>query len=411
MADSQAKPSVLIFGKWIEYLFKGTCRLAGSARWRTSGIVDKYSVHPPTTYIGPEFPKILEKAQVEYRQANLTVQATISSVFEPNAGQPEFDYVFDFTGEVRYDRTEVIQYNTTYCVARMLGLEAAKRKIKAYVRIQQSFYETSSKGPQDEKEDAKPAGVAGTWWHETLRGLGAIEDLNLVILRLGFIYGPYTTHGIITTAINVAAVYGYLKRPMRSLWSPGKHANNTIHVDDVAGAAWAAAGWMAKLGRKAADEAAGEEILFHNDKKKIKEFENIVPHDQKVIAPLFNVVDDSNNTLLSVGQTVTSFFGTTFEFLSLVESTVFKITDAVDDINEEHVGGWTKMLTENNPPIVHTPLTAYMDKYALEKHTLGFTNGKLKDTLGYSLKRPEFSHDAIKEIVDKWKAEGVWPTV
>jgi hypothetical protein len=68
-----------------------------------------------------------------------------------------------------------IQYTTTFGVARMLGLEAAKRKVKAYVRIQQPFYETSSKGSV-ETDDPKPAGTLGIWWHETLRGLAAIEE-------------------------------------------------------------------------------------------------------------------------------------------------------------------------------------------------------------------------------------------
>jgi hypothetical protein len=39
-------------------------------------------------------------------------------------------------------------------------------------------------------------------------------------------------------------------------------------------------------------------------------------------------VDDSESTLLSIGQTVTSFFGTTFDFFNLVESTVFKVIPA-----------------------------------------------------------------------------------
>lgn len=36
-------------------------------------------------------------------------------------------------------------------------------------------------------------------------------------------------------------------------------------------------------------------------------------------------VDESNSTLLSIGQVVTSFFGTTFEFFNLIESTVLKV--------------------------------------------------------------------------------------
>ena len=48
--------------------------------------------------------------------------------------------------------------------------------------------------------------------------------------------------------------------------------------------------WMAPLGRKAADSLAGEEIPFHNDKKKVKEVEGMPSHNQKLIAPLFNLV-------------------------------------------------------------------------------------------------------------------------
>ena len=65
--------------------------------------------------------------------------------------------------------------NTTCDVTRLLGLEAAKRGVKAYVRIQQPFYEGSKKGGHDESDDLKPAGVLGTWWHEALRILGAID--------------------------------------------------------------------------------------------------------------------------------------------------------------------------------------------------------------------------------------------
>ena len=58
----------------------------------------------------------------------------------------------------------------------MVGLEAAKRKVKAYVRIQHPFYQCKESGSHDEKEEVRPEGVLGTWWHEALRALGAIEE-------------------------------------------------------------------------------------------------------------------------------------------------------------------------------------------------------------------------------------------
>lgn len=68
-----------------------------------------------------------------------------------------------------------VQINHTCNVARLIGEEAARRNVKAYVRLQQPWYETPDKGSHEEKEEIKPQGVIGTWWHESLRILGAIE--------------------------------------------------------------------------------------------------------------------------------------------------------------------------------------------------------------------------------------------
>jgi hypothetical protein len=206
-------------------------------------------------YLGPEFPQIISKDNVEYKQANLTVPgwfmpffpffffwtcltlpaAIVSSAFDPPDGQEPYSIVFDLTGDVAHDRpekvrsspvfvsgTEVscqtwcsllkVQINHTCNVARLIGEEAARRNVRAYVRLQQPWYECSDKGLHDEKEDVKPHGVIGTWWHESLRILGAIEgcvwsfyvtaahdsfiSLNLVIMRIGLVYGPYIDFGL-----------------------------------------------------------------------------------------------------------------------------------------------------------------------------------------------------------------------
>ncbi|KAG6854957.1 hypothetical protein C0991_009780 [Blastosporella zonata] len=83
--------------------------------------------------------------------------------------------------------------------------------------------------------------------------------------------------------------------------------------------------------------------------------------------------------------------------------------DRVEDINEHHVGGWTEMITTSKPPIPNTPLTAYMDSFALSKHVVAFNNKKIKEIMGYKLKHPFFTPEIIKEIVHKWKEEGSWP--
>lgn len=68
-----------------------------------------------------------------------------------------------------------ILINLTCHTAKLIGEEAARQKVKAYVRIHHPYYKISGKGPQDEKSEVEPWGTIGTWWHETLRILGAIE--------------------------------------------------------------------------------------------------------------------------------------------------------------------------------------------------------------------------------------------
>ena len=59
----------------------------------------------------------------------------------------------------------------------------------------------------------------------------------------------------------------------------------------MAGALWACAEWMSKLGRKEADRIAGE-LIHPNDKSKIKDagVDWIPDVDRKLVAPLFNFV-------------------------------------------------------------------------------------------------------------------------
>lgn len=67
-----------------------------------------------------------------------------------------------------------VQITQTFNVARFIALESAKRNVKAHVRLQQPFY-TSEKKPAEEKDAIKPEGVNGTWWHESLRAIAAIQ--------------------------------------------------------------------------------------------------------------------------------------------------------------------------------------------------------------------------------------------
>ncbi|TFK54812.1 hypothetical protein OE88DRAFT_1805236 [Heliocybe sulcata] len=376
-------------------------------------IVDKYSVHPPTTYLGPDFPNVLEKHNVEYRQANLTLPDIVNQAFDPPAGQAPYTYVFDVTGEPRHDVPEPVQITHTFHISRLVAQEAARRQVKAYVRVSHSFYAYPEKGPHDEKQDFKPDGLRGIWWHEAQRAIASIPDLPLVILRDALVYGPYITMGYIPTFLCAAAVYGYMKQPLKALHSPGTYPVHTVHIDDIVAAAWASAEWIAKIGRQEADTLAGEELVFHNDKKVLKEVEGVVAPEQKIVAPVFNVADDHGTTFVGGLRTMCALFGTTVEFHGKLTDVLakFRLDDVVEDINDEHVSGWTQMLQSSHPPVQGTPLTPYVDKAALERRVVALDNSKIKRVLGLTLRRPHFDEQSLGELVDKWKAERVWPVI
>lgn len=75
-----------------------------------------------------------------------------------------------------------IHISNTLQVVRLLGLEATKRKVKAYVKFVPAVYQSPDKGSHDEKEVLKPFGDLGIWVHESLRSLGNMKEYVFVII-------------------------------------------------------------------------------------------------------------------------------------------------------------------------------------------------------------------------------------
>ena len=134
--------------------------------------------------------------------------------------------------------------------------------------------------------------------------------------------------------------------------------------------------------------------------------------------------------MADLGNIITSFFGTTFEFYNLVVNTVakvlfppaythtythlffqFKLEDTVEDINESHVTFWTEMVTKSEPKVTNMHYSAYMDIYHLKKHVVAFNAQKLKEVVGYKLRRPKINDETLRDVIDKLKGEGSWPVL
>lgn len=411
-----SKPSVIVFGG-LHTAARGLASYLvpdeGEPLVSHVRFVDKYSVAPPTTYIGPKFPKLLENPIVDYQQANLTKEGPVSKSFDPPEGVEPFSYVFDLTGQIHIARAVEMHIEQTAVPAYLLGREASKRKVKAYVRITAPYYQTSlDKTAHDESDVIKPSDPIGTWYHEALRILASFEDLNLVIIRPGLVYGPWITFGIVTPVMLLGPVYKELDQEFKSLWSPGIR-HNTIHVEDVAAASWAAAEWVASIGREEANKVAGEDIYFANDKAKVQEVKGAPDPKAKLTAPLFNLVDDTDTTLQTLSTVMGTTFGIKTSFHGLLHNTLaqMKTEEALEEINETHIEAWNRVIAKADPPVPNTPLTPYMEAFMLEKRSFAYKGGKIQKVLGYKLRHPIFGVETIKGVIDSFKEEGIWPNV
>jgi len=196
-----------------------------------------------------------------------------------------------------------------------------------------------------------------------------------------------------------------------SRWSPGKFLYNVTHNSDVSAALWRCATWIDQVGgREEAEKLAGEVIHSHI-KKPVGVVEGMVPPGNTVKAPLFHLSGNPDLTYDQLLKTITAAFGTTHEYHDFFTSTAarFRLEDTVEDINEEHVGAWTRMITTSNPPVPNTPLSAYLDLYLLSKHQLGLSNKNIQRITGFEVKVQGIAEAQIKDLIQKWKDEGSWP--
>jgi len=108
-----------------------------------------------------------------------------------------------------------IQIQNTYTLSHSLAtssLSLGDREPGAWVRLTFPYYEMKSSSPHVEGTDLKPDGHRGRWWHESLRGIGALQKdgLNFGVIRCGALYGPGVSDGEVVARLVVGHVYKHL---------------------------------------------------------------------------------------------------------------------------------------------------------------------------------------------------------
>lgn len=132
----------------------------------------------------------------------------------------------------------------SYALSMAVGGEAARRKVKVFVELSTGMVYKPDGAPRKETDKLKPWLKMAKWKLQAEEDLAKIDGLNLVIVRLPHVYGPYTSK-FLATALCMARVYQSLGKEMKWLWKDELRAN-TVHVEDVARALWTAADWYVK---------------------------------------------------------------------------------------------------------------------------------------------------------------------
>ncbi len=129
----------------------------------------------------------------------------------------------------------------SHALSLTLGREAARRHVRCFVELSTGMVYKPDSVPRKETDKLKPWLKLARWKLQAEDDLARIDGLNLVILRLAHVYGPYTSK-FLSTALCMARVYQLLGKEMKWLWDRDLRTN-TVQVEDAARAAWAAAEW------------------------------------------------------------------------------------------------------------------------------------------------------------------------
>ncbi|CCA73718.1 hypothetical protein PIIN_07673 [Serendipita indica DSM 11827] len=425
-----AKPNAIIFGALHSFTPVLVCSLFPEGKEPLVAhvrIVDKYSIHPPTTYLIKSFRNLLEskKGVIEYRQANLTVPAVVQKCVEDPApdGRP-YTYVFDNSGNFYYNLPSEVHVEQSLKPSLNIAQAVAATNaanpstVKAYVRGLPPFY--NHKDPPEKYKEGddrawKPLGNRGIWWHESVRAIGNIKDLPLVVLRAGYYYGEGLVYSECTSAIALGAVYKELKTEMKLYWSRNLR-KNTIHIEDLARAHWMAAEWIASTGRNNANALIGVPIPPSQSPLVTPANTSTLstplpPPTESITVPVFNVVDGSDTTQGAISDAISAYFGIQAVWLDerLTELSGAKLQKFTEDVNDVHVGAWDAMVREATPRIKETPISPYTEAHQVEEHGCSLDGSKIRDVLGFKPTRGKFDEQAVRLYVEWCRAEGVWP--
>lgn len=211
-----------------------------------------------------------------------------------------------------------------------------------------------------------------------------LPRLNLAIIRLAHVYGPYASQWV-ATALCMARTYKAQDEEMKWLWTKDLRTN-TVHIDDVVRSMWAVAEWYVAGKKNWDDKAMGGPV------------------------PIFNVVDKGATTQGTVADLIGQIFGIKTGFQGTLISSFAKLNmdSVVEDVNDELLGPWAELL-EKAGITRPGPLTPYMEKELLKDTDLSMDGSRLEKVVSFEYKNPKISKELLEDVIESYKKMKWWP--
>ncbi|KAI5799003.1 hypothetical protein EDC01DRAFT_613317 [Geopyxis carbonaria] len=376
-AASDTRPSVLIIGGLgfigrflAQYIHKN--KLASEFR-----IVDKQL--PQLAWLAPEFSEACSTDR--FIQGDLSRDYTAEKVFKREGGG-SWDYIFNCGGDQRFTGDDEIYKQRSLALSVTAAKEAAKHGVKCWVELSTGAVYKADRAASKESDKLKPWTRVAKFKLEAEEQLQTIEGLNLVIIRLPNVYGPYCSK-IIGTMLCMARVYAYLNEEMKWLWTKDLRTH-TVHVDDVARALWHVAEWYTQ-GKKNWNDTWGK-------------------------TPIFNIVDHNNTCQGTMQKHIQNIFGIKTGFHGTIVSQFAKLNlnYAVDEENDELLQPWGELL--NTAGITRAgPITPYLDQELVRDSDLSLDGSRFETVTGFTYNIPELTEDGLREMIESYKRLNWWP--
>ncbi|KCV71501.1 hypothetical protein H696_02445 [Fonticula alba] len=349
-----SKPSFLVLGgvgfigrNFVTHLVEND--LASEIR-----VVDK--ALPATSFMNARHKAAFEK--VEFKQANLSVPASITASFDKEGG--DFDYVINLAGETKYSQSEAIYEERVFNLTVNCAKEAAARKVKKFIDVSTAQVYDAGKSPSDENGKIKPWTAIASYKYKAEQAIKQIPGLNYVILRPAIVYGPADISGL-TPRLVVGAVYKQLGDEMKLLWTKDL-LMNTVHVDDVCRA-----------------------ILLVCEKAPA--------------GKIYNLADTGATDQEKITSLVCKIFGIKSSYHGSIVSNLAKLNldSATEEGNEKHLQPWSELCKAEQ--ITSTPLSPYLDKELLSNNALSIDGSLICKELGFSYSHPVVTEELLRDVL------------